>query len=401
MLNLLSNAVKFTERGEVVVTVTGERLPARRSMYAPHWALRIEVRDTGIGIPAEAMDKLFQSFSQVDASIARRYGGTGLGLAISRRLAELMDGSLTAQSSGVAGEGSVFRLVLDLPEAPADSIISTRPMRIEADLSGRTVLIVDDNATNRRILVAQTARWGMVPRETGSPAEALAWLESGARFDIALFDLLMPEHDGLGLAERAAAVDGAMPVVILSSIGLRDREGGPLAAWLAKPIKPSALHDTIATILLGGEAVPEPATGQAVPGTRLGERHPLRILLAEDNSVNQKLALRLLAQLAYDARVAGDGLEAIAAVESDDFDVILMDVQMPELDGLEATRRIRARWPERDIRIVAMTANAMAGDREACLAAGMNDYIAKPIRPAELEAALARATSRIGSEGGG
>jgi GAF domain-containing protein/CheY-like chemotaxis protein len=400
LLNLLSNAVKFTERGEVVVTVSGERA-SRRRREGSEWELRIEVRDTGIGIPAEAMDKLFQSFSQVDASIARRYGGTGLGLAISRRLAELMDGSLTAESSGVAGEGSVFRLVIDLPEAPQDSVTSSRPMRIEADLSGRSVLIVDDNATNRRILVAQTARWGMVPRETGSPAEALAWLEGGSHFDIALFDLLMPEQDGLELAERTAAVDGAMPVVILSSIGLRDRDGAPLAAWLAKPIKPSALHDTIATILLGGEPAPEVATGQADPGTKLGERHPLRILLAEDNSVNQKLALRLLAQMAYDAQVASDGLEAIAAVESGDFDVILMDVQMPELDGLEATRRIRARWPERDIRIVAMTANAMAGDREACLAAGMNDYIAKPIRPVELEAALARAASRIGNEGGG
>jgi CheY-like chemotaxis protein len=277
-------------------------------------------------------------------------------------------------------------------------------MRIDADLAGRTVLVVDDNATNRRILVAQTTRWGMVPRETGSSEEALRWVEEGARFDIALFDLLMPELDGLELAERIADLargdEAAMPVVILSSIGLRDRDGAPLAAWLAKPIKPSALHDTIATILLGAEA-PGTVAAPAGSAVALGERHPLRILLAEDNAVNQKLALRLLAQMAYEAEVAGDGLEVIAAVEHAEFDVVLMDVQMPELDGLEATRRIRARWPDRPLRIVAMTANAMAGDREACLAAGMNDYISKPIRPAELQAALERSPSTSGSQTGG
>ncbi len=202
LLNLLSNAVKFTEAGEVVVTVAGERMETRRRADDEGWGIRIEVRDTGIGIPADAMGKLFQSFSQVDATIARRYGGTGLGLAISRRLAELMDGSLDAESTGVAGEGSVFRLAVALNAAPADAATPTRPMRIEADLAGRTVLVVDDNATNRRILVAQTTRWGMVPRETGSSVEALRWVEEGARFDIALFDLLMPELDGLELADR-------------------------------------------------------------------------------------------------------------------------------------------------------------------------------------------------------
>ncbi len=404
LLNLLSNAVKFTERGEVVVAVAGERIEPRRRADDERWGIRIEVRDTGIGIPADAMGKLFQSFSQVDASIARRYGGTGLGLAISRRLAELMEGSLDAESTGVAGEGSLFRLTVALSAAPEDAVASTRPMRIEADLAGRTVLVVDDSATNRRILVAQTTRWGMVARETGSSAEALRWIEEGARFDIALFDLLMPDMDGLELAERIASVasvdEPSMPVVILSSIGLRDRDGAPLAAWLAKPIKPSALHDTIATILLGAEA-PETVARPADSAGALGQRHPLRILLAEDNAVNQKLALRLLAQMAYEADVANDGLEVIAAVERDEFDVVLMDVQMPELDGLEATRRIRARWPDRPLRIVAMTANAMAGDREACFAAGMNDYISKPIRPAELQAALERSPSAIGSDIGG
>ena len=401
LLNLLSNAVKFTERGEVVVTVGGARMPAAGRKGSERWEVRIDVRDTGIGIPPDAMGKLFQSFSQVDASIARRYGGTGLGLAISRRLAELMDGSLTAESSGVAGEGSVFHLAVRMPVAAPDAVASSRPMRIGAGLSGRRGLIVDDNATNRRILVAQTARWGMVPRETGSPLEALGWLTAGERFDIALFDLLMPDLDGLELSERIRALpngDGRppLPIVILSSIGLRERDDAPISAWLAKPVKPSALHDTIATVLLG-EAVARPAARQpaAPAGGRLGDRHPLRILLAEDNPVNQKLALRLLAQLAYEPDVAGDGLQAIAALEEGEFDVVLMDVQMPELDGLEATRRIRGRWPGRPVWIVAMTANAMAGDREACLAAGMNDYISKPIRPTELAAALERAPAGV------
>ena len=397
LLNLLSNAVKFTERGEVLVTVGGSRLGGGgKGAQQPPWEIRVDVRDTGIGIPPEAMGKLFQSFSQVDASIARRYGGTGLGLAISRRLAELMDGTLTATSSGVAGEGSLFQLAVRMTAAPRDAVTPSRPMRVEADLAGRSVLIVDDNATNRRILVAQTTRWGMVPRETGSSLEALAWLEAGETFDLALVDLLMPDLDGVELAERVAALPSSgrgssLPVVILSSIGTREREGAPVATWLAKPIKPSALHDAIATVLFGATvARPIAPASTDGDGRLLGERHPLRILLAEDNPVNQKLATRLLAQIGYVPDVVEDGRQAVDALTTTPYDVVLMDIQMPELDGLGATRQIRSEWPERPIWIVAMTANAMAGDREACLAAGMNDYLSKPIRPAELAAALER-----------
>jgi CheY-like chemotaxis protein len=409
ILNLLSNAVKFTAAGEVVVTVAGSEIERRGRRGLGRWEIRIDVRDTGVGIPADAMGKLFQSFSQVDASIARRYGGTGLGLAISRRLAELMDGSLTADSSGVAGEGSVFHLVVQMPVGAADAVAPSRPLRVASDLGGKSVLVLDDNATNRRILVAQTARWGMVPTATGSPLEALEWLDRGDRFDVALVDLVMPDVDGLEFAARVAKTgNGAsraeMPVVILSSIGLRDREGAGVAAWLAKPVKPSALHDTLANVLLGtvtGREADVAAFASQPEGTSLGEGHPLRILLAEDNAVNQKLALRLLAQLSYKADVVGDGLQAIGALEDDTYDVVLMDVQMPELDGISATRRIRSQWPDRPLWIVAMTANAMAGDREACLAAGMNDYISKPIRPAELAAALQAAPQRGAGGGNG
>jgi CheY-like chemotaxis protein len=252
-------------------------------------------------------------------------------------------------------------------------------------------------------VVAQIARWGMTARETGRPTEALGWIEAGERFDVALIDIAMPEMDGYALAERLHATKGseAMPIVVLSSVGNRDREAPEITAFLTKPVKPSALHDALVTVLVGQQAtVPVRATERPSVDGELGLRHPLRILLAEDNPVNQKLAIRLLAQMGYSVDVAGNGVEAMASLERTPYDVILMDVQMPELDGLEATRRIRAArasdgtgkdspW------IVAMTANALAGDRELCIAAGMNDYVSKPIRPAALAAALAVAPSSV------
>ncbi len=393
VLNLLSNAVKFTESGEVEVTVTGHPLDAARSADGV-WELVIAVRDTGIGIPPDRMDRLFQSFSQADASISRRYGGTGLGLAISRRLAELMDGSLLAESRGVAGAGSTFRLTIQA--AAAQAPIAVEPL-VGVDLAGRRVLVVDDNATNRRIVSTLVGRWGMTATDTASPREALDWVTAGQAFDLAILDLHMPELDGVALATalRGTPTGAATPVVILSSLGVHERPNDVVAAFLVKPVKPSALHDTLATVLAGqAAAVPVRSAGVGIDHG-LGARHPLRILLAEDNPVNQKLAIRLLERMGYRADIAGNGLEAIAAVEDADYDVVLMDVQMPELDGLEATRRIRSRWPApAGPRIVAMTANAMEGDREACLAAGMDDYIAKPIRPETLSAALLAVDAR-------
>jgi GAF domain-containing protein/CheY-like chemotaxis protein/anti-sigma regulatory factor (Ser/Thr protein kinase) len=387
LLNLLSNAVKFTERGEVVMSVTsridGERVE-----------LDVAVRDTGIGIGARQMDRLFQSFSQADSSIARRYGGTGLGLAISKRLAEAMGGSLSAESSGVAGEGSTFRLAVRLKTAPASALAAV-PLRHPVDLSGRRALIVDDNATNRRILTAQLARWSIETRDVATGADALELIRAGDEVDVVLLDLFMPGMDGVALAKairRARPNDGPR-LILVSSAAMREH-GASVDALLAKPVKPSALYDALVTVLAGAQTHLKLERAPESPADpELAKRHPLKILLAEDNAVNQKLALRLLANMGYFPDVVGDGLQALAALDGSDHDVVLMDVQMPELDGLEATRRIRQQWPRRPLHIIAMTANAMAGDRDACIAAGMNDYVSKPIRPAELAAALGRAPS--------
>ena len=305
-----------------------------------------------------------------------------------------MHGTLEAESAGIAGQGSTFRLTIqaDAAEAPLAPI-----SLVGADLTGRHVLVVDDNATNVRILDKLLGRWGMQATTTTSSREALGWVSAGRRFDLAILDLHMPELDGLALATalRASDAGSATPVVILSSLGVHDRNSEAVSAFLVKPVKPSALHDTLATVL-AGQATSVPVR-TVVTGIdhELGARHPLRILLAEDNPVNQKLAIRLLERMGYSADIANNGLEAIAAMEGSDYDVVLMDVQMPELDGLEATRRIRLRWPgSTGPRIVAMTANAMEGDREACLAAGMDDYVSKPIRPEALGAALAAAAHR-------
>jgi len=397
LLNLLSNAVKFTEQGEILVSVrvAPAATPRRRGGARECWQVSVDVRDTGIGIQSDRMDRLFQSFSQADASISRRYGGTGLGLAISRRLAEAMDGDLSAESSGVPGEGATFHLVVRLDAAPA-SAVKRHADREVVELTGRSVLVVDDNATNRRILAAQLARWSMNTRVTASSNEALAWVRAGERFDIVLLDLFMPELDGIALADAIKeSVDKPPKLVLVSSAAVKERANPSLDAVLTKPVKPSALHDVLVTVLASAgssdRTVRAPDRPSVDPG--LAARHPLRILLAEDNAVNQKLALRLLSNMGYSADVAGAGARAVDAVEAGAYDVVLMDVQMPELDGLEATRQIRSRWPKRPLHIVAMTANAMAGDRDACLAAGMNDYISKPIDPAVLAEALARAPS--------
>jgi signal transduction histidine kinase/DNA-binding response OmpR family regulator len=384
LVNLLSNAVKFTEHGEVVTSVSTTE---KSGFHELHFA----VRDTGIGIPPDQMDRLFKSFSQVDASTTRRYGGTGLGLAISRRLSEMMGGTIWAESE--VGKGSTFHFTIRAEAAPSPVRVYLRGVHVS--LSGKRVLIVDDNATSQRILALQTQRWGMLPRATGSSGEALQWIRQGDPFDIAILDVRMPEMDGITLAteirrERSAH---ALPLVMLSSLGRGEQEvtGLDLAAFLTKPIKPSRLFNALVDVF-GAEELPaakEKAAAEPQFDPQMGKRHPLSILLVEDNVVNQKLALRLLERMGYRADVAANGLEALEALRRQSYDLVLMDVQMPEMDGLEATRTICREWPpEQRPRIIAMTANVMKEDREACLAAGMDDYLGKPIRVEELVRAL-------------
>ncbi|MCC6197654.1 MAG: GAF domain-containing protein [Burkholderiales bacterium] len=390
ILNLLSNAVKFTEAGEVVLTVSAQPIAADRR------EITFVVRDTGIGLSAETMERLFQSFSQADSSTTRKYGGTGLGLAISKRLAELMAGRMWAQSDG-AGRGSTFCFTIQAPVAELPAVRQRDFAGVQPELSGRKLLVVDDNATNRRVLELQAAKWGMQARATEDPHEALRWLESDEVFDVAIVDMHMPQMDGVALAKRIRALRPELPRVLWSSLGRREAgaDENLFAAYLGKPARQSHMFDTLAGLLVRTPA-PRAAAGAAKPllDPGLAVRHPLRILLAEDNVVNQKLALRLLQQMGYRADLASNGIEAIESVERQTYDVVLMDVQMPDMDGLEASRRINARWNHDRPRIVAMTANAMQGDREMCLAAGMDDYLTKPIHVERLVEALTAVTAR-------
>ena len=385
LLNLLSNAVKFTEEGEVIVHIDAE--DAGRGMHRLHLA----VRDTGIGIPQDRMDRLFESFSQVDASTSRRYGGTGLGLAISKRLVELMGGTLWAESE--AGNGSTFHI--DLPAYAADVPARIDPSDARPRLAAKRVLVVDDNATNREIVSRQVRSWGMEPTVVALPSEALSLIERGEQFDVAVLDMLMPEMDGISLGReiRRHRDPSVLPLLLLTSLtGLpRATATDDFIVQLAKPVKASSLYNAL-TRALAGSAQEEATGGPETVGSVALPMSTLRILLAEDNAVNQKVALRILEKLGYRADVASNGLEALEALERQQYDVVLMDVQMPELDGLDASRRICERWPaESRPRIIAMTANALLEDRDACFAAGMDDYVAKPVRPEELATALSRA----------
>lgn len=382
LLNLLSNAVKFTERGEIVVELDGEPVEAGSHR------LRLAVRDTGIGIPADRVSRVFESFTQVDASTTRRYGGTGLGLAITRRIVELMGGTLELDS--VEGRGSTFVVTWSAEEASGP--LAPAQGTAQRGLAGRRVLVVDDNATNREIVRRQTRSWGMEPVPVARPDLALALLDAGARFDVALLDHLMPEMDGIELAREVRKRVADLPLVLVTSLG-RLPPGdavGDFDAQLSKPLKAGQLSEALSRVLVAtaDEDTPVPAPPAET------DRPPVEILLVEDGAVNQTVALGMLARLGHRADVAWNGLEALEALERRRYDVVLMDVQMPELDGLDATRRIRQRWPDGGPSIIAMTANATAEDREECLSAGMDDYLAKPIRLETLADALQRITSR-------
>jgi signal transduction histidine kinase/CheY-like chemotaxis protein len=400
VINLAGNAIKFTAQGEVAVEVGLEPGVGDGVM------LHFRVADTGIGIPPEKQGAVFGAFEQADSSTTRKYGGTGLGLAISRRLVELMGGRLWLESPRAdlppeaPGPGCVFHFTVVMavgrvPERPAG-----------ASLAGVPVLIVDDNPANRKILVEMLSASGMKPLAISSGEAALDALDraraTGCPFPLAILDFQMPGMDGFALAERIRAQTELRytHLFMLTSAGQRGdaarcQEIG-IEVYLMKPVKQSALLEAIAHSL-GRPAAAAPAS----PLTRhsLGESRPkLRVLLAEDNAINQKLAVRLLEKHGHTVTVANDGAEAVAAAREGEFDVVLMDVQMPNMDGLEAAAAIRAleRGTARHIPIVAMTAHAMKGDEERCLEAGMDGYISKPIQPDRMMEVIAQATEQTG-----
>ena len=387
LVNLVGNAVKFTASGEVMLSV------ASRAGEGGRLELTFAVRDTGIGISEEGQRRLFQSFSQVDASTTRKFGGTGLGLAISKRLAELMGGRMWVESE--AGRGSTFHFTITV-EACASKPRSW--MSVTAThLAGRRLLVVDDNATNRRILADVGAGWGMEVSVFASGSEVLARLRDGQLFDVAILDMHMPEMDGLQLAREIRRLRdvATMPLVLLSSLG--QGETHPdfhiFSARLTKPAKPAQLFEVLAALFKVVPAAPRPMSEHPfVAAAAAAATHTEKLLLAEDNAVNQKVALLMLGKLGFRADIAANGLEVLEAMKRQPYDIILMDVQMPDMDGLEASRQIRLHEAETGAHcwIIALTANAMQGDREVCFAAGMDDYISKPIKTEELRAALDR-----------
>ncbi|HEX8509631.1 MAG TPA: response regulator, partial [Propionibacteriaceae bacterium] len=383
--NLLSNAVKFTESGEVVISVVTEPLDEG------HVRVVASVKDTGVGIAPANIDKLFRSFSQVDASTTRTHGGTGLGLVISRRLAEAMGGSLTLAKTGPNGSTFVVDVVLQSSSAPAGH--DEQVAACVSHLIGKRVLVVDDSRTNLRILDLQLTGFGMNVTTCPSPEEALARVAAGLAYDVAVLDLHMPGMNGVVLAEALAELPGgAAPRVLLTSLGLKPAElERVFAAFLSKPVKRGLLQETLVKVLQGSSSVANPILHESIRASE-----PLRVLLAEDNLVNQRVAKLMLDTLGHQVDTVGDGVDAVAAAASRSYDVVLMDVQMPRMDGLEAARRIRAQQPPgEDLYIVAMTANALREDREACMAAGMQSYLSKPVRLKELSAVLTRSTPSV------
>jgi PAS domain S-box-containing protein len=399
LINLLGNAVKFTEAGEVSVTVEAWVLTGSR------YEVSFAVKDTGIGIRPDQMGRLFQMFSQVDASTTRQYGGTGLGLAICKRLCELMGGAIWVESAEGQGATFTFTILADMAAAPA-----VPPLHPPVpEWQTKRVLLVDDNDTVRAGLAAQLESWGLTVSACAHPVEALSRLAAGEQFELAFLDQELPQMDGPALAaamrrqlaspqgpplDNAAATPANLPLVLLSTSLQREDLTAPaiFAAVLAKPVKTAQLYQTLMSQFSASSHPGSAEQGNQTVDIQLATRYPLRILLAEDNLVNQKVARALLNSLGYQCDVVNNGAEALEALERKGYDVILMDMQMPRMDGLEATRRICQQYavPERP-HIIALTANAMVGDRETCLAAGMNDYISKPVKQADLEHSLVQA----------
>jgi signal transduction histidine kinase/HPt (histidine-containing phosphotransfer) domain-containing protein len=402
LVNIIGNAVKFTHQGEVVLEVTPAAKGPRTLLPGHHhdteflrhpdeWMLHFSVRDTGIGIPIEKQHRLFKSFQQVDASTTRHYGGTGLGLAICKRLAELMGGKIWVESE--AGRGATFHFTI-LTRAAA----ATAPPAWQSpqpQLAGRRLLVVEDNPTNRRIISQRAASWGMTVEPASTGEEAMQCLQQGPAYDAVIIDLQLPEVNGLDLAReiRRHSPFRQLPLLLLSSIRLRGDDPRPSEAGVShiiyKPVRPAQLLDSLCRAMSVQAQREKKAPVAPALDASLASRMPLRLLLADDNPINQKVGLSVLQRLGYRADLANNGIEVLSALEQKVYDILFLDVQMPEMDGLEAARRICHKWPsERRPRIIAMTGNALMGDREKCLDAGMDDYISKPVRIAEIQAAL-------------
>ena len=389
VVNLVGNAIKFTDTGEVTLKVQVEAEDARDRI------LRFTVSDTGIGIPNEKRESIFDPFTQADSSTTRKHGGTGLGLTISMRLVQMMGGRIWVESE--MGRGSQFHFTTRIPVAKAEEInpgVDVHPDMVP----GLRVLVVDDNRTNRRILESMLHRWQMKPTSVQDGEEALAQLaaarEAGQAYGLILTDMHMPKMDGFALVERIRQRPelSAATIMMLTSAGYQgdaERCGHlGVAAYLRKPIRQSDLREAIARVL--GARKQESATPLIAPFSLQDSEHPgayLNVLLAEDNRVNQRLVARLLEKRGHRVLVAANGLEVLEALKKEHFDLVLMDVQMPEMDGLEATVVIRENEKRSAFHqpIFALTAHAMKGDREICVAAGMDGYLTKPIRPNELD----------------
>lgn len=384
LLNLIANGVKFTDDGEVIVTLAMQHAETGTPL------LHFSVRDTGIGVPEDRLEVLFKSFSQVDASTTRQYGGTGLGLAISKRLVEAMGGTIWVDST--AGTGSTFHFTIDARPAPHHARRS--PGSNHTRLAGRRLLVVDDNATNLHILTLQAERWGMHVTTAMSGEDALRLLKKDIAFDLALLDMQMPEMDGLTLAHNITRYDDALPLVILSSVGLNlQAPTGLIAAHLTKPVKQVQLCDVLTRVMRDHAVQQRPARRPMAPSSPAASSKPgcLRILLAEDNPVNQRVALLLLDRLGYSADAVADGPDVLHALRKNTYDVLLLDIHMPEMSGLEVTEQINTEWPpERRPHIIALTADVTQETRQTCLELGMADFISKPINKQTLAEVLAR-----------
>ncbi len=389
LVNLLNNAIKFTEDGEVSVSVS---VHSHTLEGDDTFAIEFAVRDTGLGIDPEVLPTLFDAFVQEDTSTTRRFGGTGLGLTICKRLAEAMGGRIWIESKQNVGTTCHFTIVGTL--APG-----TRPSYLEEEqplLANRRVLVVDDNATNRKILEHQLESWGVSATVVRDGDAALAILRGGNNFDCAIFDMHMPSMDGLELAIRTRAMSAGkrLPLLMLTSLGQRENSPGmeEFSAFLTKPIKASRLYDVLLSVL--HESAPHDAAHSArTEAPQWSHPSPVRVLVVEDNNINQRVALLSLERLGLRASLASDGAEAVRAVEEVAYDLIFMDINMPTLDGLQATQRIRANPRIRQPFIAAVTANATVGDRRKCIESGMDDYVSKPFRLNDLRNVLARFTA--------